>query len=176
MNYLCRSLNATDASEEGIIIYASDTGTTNIRRFQGDFDGTQLPFPFLTFGLKISSFTRWCLTNSFIRILQQQTLTRHNGYPSSSFHSPSYLRFVLRSSDFRKCINWEGKYFCCTEYSSNESFSFIQSEDRLSEVKRDMRALHAHSTGRIDLDYSDMKAMASNVENSKEELGELVFA
>jgi hypothetical protein len=39
-----------------------------------------------------------------------------------------------------------------------------------------MRALHAHSTGRIDLDYSDMKAMASNVENSKEELGELVFA
>jgi hypothetical protein len=125
MNYLCRSLNATDASEEGIIIYASDTGTTNIRRFQGDFDGTQLPFPFLTFGLKISSFTHRYLTNRFIRILQQETPTRHNGYPSSSFHSSSYLRYVLRTSYFRKCIYWEGKYFCCTEFSSNEPFSSI---------------------------------------------------
>jgi hypothetical protein len=38
-----------------------------------------------------------------------------------------------------------------------------------------MQVLHAHSKGRINLDHSDIKAMASNLKNSKEELGEFVF-
>jgi hypothetical protein len=140
MNYLCRSLNATDASEEGIrydkyqtipryiITYFSQVREIlTVCSYTRTGTGTQvqLPFSFVSFGLKISSFTRRYLTNSFIRILQQQTSTRHNGYPSSSFRSSSYLRYVLGSCYFRKCIYCEGKYFCCTEFSSNESFSSI---------------------------------------------------
>eukprot|EP00980_Cylindrotheca_fusiformis_P013716 scaffold3526_cov115-Cylindrotheca_fusiformis.AAC.6 len=51
----------------------------------------------------------------------------------------------------------------------------MSGEERLNQLQRDMKVLHAHSKGDINLDVNDLKAMAKNLESSKEELGKVVF-